>query len=159
MTTPSPDHPDPPPIAPPVAPQPRSSRLVRRKKETLPPIALAGIAAAVAIVIGLIIAAVIGTDAGSGNSIIGGLSISGSVEQQAVRQFLKENTHTGQWEEVRWWPAMTANTGSRFVRLKYRTENGFGASMIHDQVFQIKSGRANVAPEGVQFAKRSYFPD
>lgn len=53
-----------------------------------------------------------------------------------VRSWLRENTNSGQWEEVRWWPVRDVKTRLDGVvhagRLKYRTEAGIGKRLIDD---------------------------
>ncbi len=78
----------------------------------------------------------------------------------AVRAWLKENTDTGHWEEVKWWPGRPYKSRLnwddvdligdpnfkpkparfemiRLCRLRYR-EGG----SIHDQIFEIRNGKA-----------------
>jgi hypothetical protein len=78
----------------------------------------------------------------------------------AVRVWLKENLNVPEWEEVRWWPRRDETKWYRdsspnidwskappaepvfICRLKYRTKNEQGATVILDHTFQIKDGKA-----------------
>ena len=98
-----------------------------------------------------------------------------------LRAYLKENTNTGDWEEVRFWPAFSLSTEAhgevvkaagllltrntklndyyseaiqlsllfradqnlRFMRLKYRTQSGFGSLVIVDTIFFINGDKVS----------------
>ena len=85
----------------------------------------------------------------------------------AVRQYLRENTPTGKWEEIRWWPARKVGGGSKYwsehriCRLKFRTENPFGGRAVMDQVFIFNpdDNHVSLAHDGFQLTRASDFPD
>ena len=106
---------------------------------------------------------------------------------EAVRAYLRENTNSGKWEEVRWWPARPEPSGDpddprwrdvtwwkpkqepsmkRVCRLKYREHNGLG-SVLHDKVFDIKNGKAipewNISVSGGHLSDKylweTWYPD
>lgn len=57
---------------------------------------------------------------------------------EEVRNWLRENTHSGEWEEVRWWPVRDVKTQFDGVvhaaRLKFRTQFALG-KRLNDDVF------------------------
>lgn len=55
-------------------------------------------------------------------------------EKEAVRRWLKENTPSGVWEEIRWWGPIKKDD-AMIIRLKYRTANRTGAQQIEDMIF------------------------
>lgn len=60
----------------------------------------------------------------------------------AVRRWLKENTNSGQWEEVRWWPArqrVEGNVPGLMARLKYREQHGLVGPVLRDYTFVFGS--------------------
>lgn len=99
------------------------------------PLILGLIGAAVAFLGG---AAVIGALAtgGAGSKI--GL---GDPNKEAVRQYLRENLHDPKWEEVEWVMGKHHPRGETMVGLKYRAKNGFGAKMLHVEVFYVQDGQ------------------
>jgi hypothetical protein len=108
--------------------------------------------------------------------------------------YLAENTNTGEWEEVKYWPAFSFSTDShanavlsasfrmmqqrystdvygaalklqtvarnnqdlRFMRMKYRTKNGFGNLELRDEVFALNGQDvlplSNIEQDLVQWA-------
>jgi len=78
----------------------------------------------------------------------------------AVRAWLKENLNVPEWEEIRWWPRHDMSKWYRdsspdidwskappaepifLCRLKYRSKNEQGATVLFDDTFEIKNGRA-----------------
>jgi hypothetical protein len=78
----------------------------------------------------------------------------------AVRAWLKENLNVPEWEEIRWWPRRDMSKWYRdsspdidwskappaepifLCRLKYRSKNEQGATVLFDDAFEIKNGRA-----------------
>lgn len=72
-------------------------------------------------------------------------------EREKVRTWLKENTPTGEWEEVRWWRANDViypggRNPDRGIRLKYRTANELGGMSLEDEIFLMFDRDA--APSG-----------
>lgn len=72
----------------------------------------------------------------------------------AVREWLRENTDSGEWEEVRWWPARQVEIHNgrdygtrRVARIKYRTSGLGGGSVLIDRYFEMKDGRVIAASE------------
>jgi len=59
------------------------------------------------------------------------------VEREAVRAWLRENTNTGEWEEVRWYDSNRSGDNNEYaeLRLKYRTDNDEGATQLFDRIF------------------------
>ena len=57
-------------------------------------------------------------------------------ELKLVRVWLKENTDTGEWKEVKSWGGQINGKGSRYARLKYR-EIKQGSLVLMDEVFAI----------------------
>lgn len=65
--------------------------------------------------------------------------------RQAVEAWLAENLDSGEWEEVRWWPAREAGEGWKkdfkidspvsIARMKYRTQNRVGGTELRDDYF------------------------
>lgn len=82
-------------------------------------------------------------------------------EREKVRAWLRENTPTGEWEEIRWWDAVDVPRGQgkihRMVRVKYRTENESGGMSVKDDFF-ILTGQVQVE-EGNRGFLSKYFPD
>jgi hypothetical protein len=139
--------PPPPLIAPSVAPQPDVATFSKRRSRPwylswwVTPLACGVV---LLLIMGL---AVLPLFTGARSSV--GLVSSPAVDPDlaAVRAYLKENTNTGKWEEVRWWPARegrkTLQTKDRasVCRLKYRETGPFGKS-LSDQIFTIENGKA-----------------
>ena len=72
---------------------------------------------------------------------------------KGVRQLLRENLPTGQWEEVAWWPARHIEAGGirqLMARMKLRTRNKFGALEVMDLLFvaDLQNGTIRVATSG-----------
>ena len=72
---------------------------------------------------------------------------------KGVRQLLRENLPTGQWEEVAWWPARHIEAGGirqLMARMKLRTRNKFGALEVMDLLFvaDFQNGTIRVATSG-----------
>jgi hypothetical protein len=77
----------------------------------------------------------------------------------AVRAYLKENSPTGKWEELKWWPGREEDWGPsgkagprprinfrcRICRLKYRE----GGCRVIDQIFIIRDGKAETLGLGL----------
>lgn len=79
----------------------------------------------------------------------------------AVRAWLTENLNVPEWQELRWWPKRDMAKWYRdsspdfdwskappakpifLCRLKYRTKNEHGATVLLDHTFQIKDGKAS----------------
>lgn len=57
-------------------------------------------------------------------------------ERETVRRHLRDNTPTGEWEEIEWYPVIPIDSVSA-IRLKYRTQNPFGGQSVVDEVFVL----------------------
>jgi hypothetical protein len=97
-------------------------------------VAAVGIWAVVALVCVAIVVAATGTVSTKNGEPAGGM-------QDAVRQTLRENAPSGEWDEIQWWDEID-HQGHRIVRLKYRTKNPFGGDSVLDEVFELQRGKA-----------------
>lgn len=80
-------------------------------------------------------------------------------EREKVRAWLKENTNSGTWEEVRWW-RFKSDEGVRITRLKYRTQSALGGKVLQDEVFLIKKdGRAKPSSDDYRIYGNHGFTD
>ena len=96
------------------------------------------------IVLGVGMAAVLAFGVFVAASISGGLavpSIGGTVEQRAVRAYLKANSPSGTWEEIEWYPAKAFKTGGSIIELKFRTKNPFGGQTVFRNWFTVQDGK------------------
>lgn len=70
---------------------------------------------------------------------------------RAVRDYLKNNLNSPNWEEVQWWPARPCNLPDSYLgkcklcRLKYRENNG-PLWVMHDDIFAIENGQLERLP-------------
>lgn len=87
-----------------------------------------------------------------GHAAAGGKSAGTEAGKEAVRAWLRENTNTGKWEEVKWWGPIQPPEGGpgEYVRVKIRTESGFGGLSLLDLVFWIGDDR--IVPRGDGYA-------
>lgn len=84
-------------------------------------------------------------------------AVNGAPELQAVRQWLEENTDSGEWEEVKWqsWPGTEKRSPQdefrdhTVVRMTFRTANRIGAMQLYDKIFVVsKSGDVEYTTTG-----------
>ena len=65
-------------------------------------------------------------------------------EEDLVNDWLRTNTDTGKWEEIKWWKTVESKAsdrkGATLLRLKYRS-----ADVLHDKIFIMQGGKVVTA--------------
>jgi hypothetical protein len=64
-------------------------------------------------------------------------------EIEIVRAWIAENSHSGEWDEIKWYPPKGRT--EKLVRMKYRTHSKAGAEEMFDRVFWLKDGKLTPA--------------
>lgn len=88
-------------------------------------------------------------------------------EREMVRDWLRENTDSGKWEEVKWWPVKVVKPGTvlglqmeeeePFVRVKFRTVNG-GDKYLSDRIFSFRGGKSQPPHSAIEEMLFRAFP-
>lgn len=66
-------------------------------------------------------------------------------EIEIVRAWIAENSNSGEWDEIKWYPPVGGE--EKLVRIKYRTRSKAGAKEMFDRVFWLKDGQLTEAGE------------
>jgi hypothetical protein len=99
------------------------------------------------VAVALIIIIVIAYDRGAVPQPIKGLVSGGSTEQNAVREYMRKYSDSGQWEEIEWTGPVSADgrvvqasypNCNEIIGLTFRAANTFGALQVSRQYFMIQ---------------------
>lgn len=77
--------------------------------------------------------------------------------KRIVRQYLDENLHDPNYQEVAWGP-LKPHYGGQLISLKYRAKNAHGAWVLSTEVFFLVGKKVEVL-EGKELEKSGYFAD
>ncbi|MCC7424826.1 MAG: hypothetical protein IT428_31530 [Planctomycetaceae bacterium] len=89
-------------------------------------------------------------------------------EREKVRAWLKENTDSGKWEEVKWWPvkALDENDTSgldakkqKHIRLKFRSAVPDGGMKLFDRAWNVEEKTAFTYLEIIENGVIAMFQD
>lgn len=90
-------------------------------------------------------------------------------ERELVRAYLKENTDSGVWEEVKWWEPRIIKNGmvqglvmvedEKFIRVKYRSVSHTGQKALSDRILSVEAAHASAVHSDIEVLVRKAFPD